>query len=1601
MTTNGGISADQLQQILSAALQAAATTFSQSNSHVEANNHAKAENPKRPLICSNSSQENWSYFLSRWSRYKTLTGIAGEQLKGQLLECCDDDLQLSIHRSVGESISEKSEQEILADIKKFAVQQQNILVCRNALRSMSQDKAESIQHFAARVKGQANLCDYTIKCSREGCGNLTSYADAEIKDQICNGLYDPDILQDVLSSVKQDLSLNETINFIAAKESGKRCHTQLSGASCVSKISEYQKGKRLTKTEAVRSETAETCLWCGNAGHGKRAPANLRKMNCAAYGKKCRNCGKIGHFAPVCRNRKQTCNNMIEAELMKSDEEESAGAIFLAAIRGSASAELGSTSATKPCQPVKHREHESKFGWRNIHPDKDPTISIQVETSRSAYDSNSIPFVKSENVRVVAIADTGARTTVAGTALLSAMGLKEGQLFPVEQKLCGANNSRLSILGGLFLRINVKDNRDNIRTAETLCYIQDDCPDKFFLSRKVCEQLGFISDDFPRPSENVCDIKYGRIEDVTECTCPKRSPPPDLPTRMPYPPNESNRARLEQWLLDYYGSSTFNICEHQVLPMMTGAPLKLIVNPEAQPKAVHTPIPVPVHWQKEVKAGLDRDVKLGVIEPVPWGTPTTWCARMVTVPKKDGTPRRTVDLQALNAVSSRQTHHVESPFHQATSVPKHMKKTTCDAWNGYHSVPICEEDRNLTTFITPWGRYRYCTAPQGYIAAGDAYSRRYDEIIADLPNKKKCVDDTIMWAKNIDESFYQTCRFLDRCARNGIVLNPKKFAFARDVVEFAGFEISRDSVKPSSKYLAAIKDFPTPKDITGVRSWFGLVNQVSYAFSMTKTMQPFRELLKPDRKFYWDENLQKIFDTSKKTICDSVETGVRIFDPKRVSAISTDWSKDGTGFLLTQKYCNCKRVAPHCCKDGWKLVLAGSKFNSKPESNYAPIEGECLAVVRALHKCRYFVLGCENLVVATDHKPLVKILGDRNMEEICNPRLFKLKERTLKYKFTLIHVAGKKNSAADAISRNPPDASSKNLGNEGPSKHGDFKCSSTVNETESYIYGVAISSLSGCDDLQAVTWEKMKEHTLKDPVSLDLLQLIQSDWNMTARSGNVSPYNKYIEHLTTIDSIILYKSRVVVPITLRPLVLQSLHAGHQGVSSMMARAETSVFWPGLCEDVQTFRARCSSCNTMAPSQPDMPPTPLTQPEYPFQHICADYFQYMGEQYMVIVDRYSNWPSVMKVNGSGTAEQLIEALKTHCEVFGIPEELASDGGSQFTAYKTKQFLKNWGIKHRISSAAYPHSNCRAELGVKCIKRMLVGNIGSNGSVQTDKFRRAMMQYRNTPDRDTKQSPAEIVFGRTIRDFIPCAPEKYRLGNAWKRTAEYREIALTKRHSLARERLSEHTKELAPLEVGDPVYIQNQVGKSPLKWDKSGTIVEVNGFDQYMVKVDGSGRLTRRNRKFLRKFTPYELPKERPSANNLGENPSSPNSHATYQPYLEQPAGISQSKDGDQVIDESQADSRSSLPLVPPLIAPDTHDSSAEGSKIDGEDVDLAGSPLEPVPARSIPEVTRATPKSPKGDHVIPRRSQRIRKPNPKYKDYVCYNTRLSQTMREGI
>ena len=361
------------------------------------------------------------------------------------------------------------------------------------------------------------------------------------------------------------------------------------------------------------------------------------------------------------------------------------------------------------------------------------------------------------------------------------------------------------------------------------------------------------------------------------------------------------------------------------------------------------------------------------------------------------------------------------------------------------------------------------------------------------------------------------------------------------------------------------------------------------------------------------------------------------------------------------------------------------------------------------------------------------------------------------------------------------------------------------------------------------------------------------------RNESFEYFYLYRKDLHYTDGVVLYNDRIVVPPSLRDQILESLDAAHQCTGMMHSGARSSIFWPGISKAIQQQRDQCNSCNRNAPSQPSAPPFPATKPEYPFQCICADFFQHEGSHYLIAVDRYSNWPIIERAKEG--SKGLIDSLRQHFSTFGISDELSSDEGPEFMADSTKTFLKNWGVRQRLSSVAFPHSNCRAEIGVKTAKRLITDNTGPNGNLDTDKLQRAILQYRNCPDPTTGLSPAMCVFGRPIRDFIPIQPGRYQPHPTWVDTLDKREEALRNRHMQAAERWTEHTRRLPPLKVGDHVRVQNQVGPHPLKWDRTRRIVEVRQFDQYVIRMDGSGRATMRNRKFLRKFIPVIQNEER--------------------------------------------------------------------------------------------------------------------------------------------
>ena len=268
------------------------------------------------------------------------------------------------------------------------------------------------------------------------------------------------------------------------------------------------------------------------------------------------------------------------------------------------------------------------------------------------------------------------------------------------------------------------------------------------------------------------------------------------------------------------------------------------------------------------------------------------------------------------------------------------------------------------------------------------------------------MDDSILWGETIEEIFFSTCEYLSLTGAAGIIMNPDKFVFGKKRLEFLGFELTETGIEPGKDLIKSISEFPRPRDLSSMRSWFGLVEQVAWAFSKTSIMSPFRHLLSPQNEFVWSQALNDAFERSKEVIIEAVKRGVKTFNPELKTCLATDWSKNGIGFCLLQKTCECIDLTPICCPRGWTLVFCSSRYTSPAESRYAPVEGECLAVAWSLKKAKYFVLGCKELIVAVDHKPLLGVLNEKGLEDIENTRLEKLKEKTMSYRFTIIHVPG-------------------------------------------------------------------------------------------------------------------------------------------------------------------------------------------------------------------------------------------------------------------------------------------------------------------------------------------------------------------------------------------------------------------------------------------------------------------------------------------------------------------------------------------------------------------------------------------------------------------
>ena len=267
-------------------------------------------------------------------------------------------------------------------------------------------------------------------------------------------------------------------------------------------------------------------------------------------------------------------------------------------------------------------------------------------------------------------------------------------------------------------------------------------------------------------------------------------------------------------------------------------------------------------------------------------------------------------------------------------------------------------------------------------------NHRMDEAFTGLPRFRRVVDDIVIYDENIPQYTQHVRQFLQRCEDKRITLNTSKWKFAQPTVNFAGFCLSSAGYRIDPSITQAIANFSTPANRTDLRSFIGLVNQLSTSTStVANLLSPLRPLLRTKNEFTWSDEFETVFQTIKASLISAPT--LSYFDLSKPTRLCTDASRRGLGFVLQQK-----------TGDTWSLIQAGSRFLSDAETRYAVIELELLAVSWAISKCHVFLAGLPHFTVITDHHPLVPILNNHQLDEIDNPRLQRLKAKMMGYNFT-------------------------------------------------------------------------------------------------------------------------------------------------------------------------------------------------------------------------------------------------------------------------------------------------------------------------------------------------------------------------------------------------------------------------------------------------------------------------------------------------------------------------------------------------------------------------------------------------------------------------
>jgi len=839
-------------------------------------------------------------------------------------------------------------------------------------------------------------------------------------------------------------------------------------------------------------------------------------------------------------------------------------------------------------------------------------------------------------------------------------------------------------------------------------------------------------------------------------------------------------------------------------PKWKDVQIRLSIDPTVVP--VKQPMRrVPTALEHKVNAKLEEALKFDIIEPVTG--PSAWISPVVIVFKECGDIRMCLDMRRANKAIKRENYPLPTFDSLMTKLKNAKYFSRLDLKNAYHQLELDVASREITTFITHRGLFRYKRLLFGVNSAPEIFQRLMEEMLAQCPNAINYIDDVIVFGNTLEEHDMALSAVKDVFVGRNVMLNEEKCVWRTTKLKFLGHILSDKGIEADPGKIEIIQNFREPKNKEEVRSFLGLVTYVGkFIPDLADTTEPLRGLLKLNEKFIWGEAQKLAFKQLKEKV--SVVPMLSYFTLTDRTKLIADASPVALGAVLVQLD---KDKIP-------RIISFASKSLSEVEKRYSQTEKESLALVWAVEKFYFYLIGLEFDLV-TDHKPLEAIFKPTSRPPA---RIERWLLRLQSYRFRVVYKPGKEN-IADSLSR---------LSQETESNSFDW-------QGEKNIFHIVSNSIP-----VSLSISEIAESSTHDEGIMDAMTCLKEDsWKLATSS----PFYPFRFEVSTLGNLLLRGTKIVIPKNLRRKVLELAHEGHPGETAMKRRLRSKVWWPRMDREAEEFVKTCRSCILVSAPVRPAPMKRHSFPNGPWKCLATDLLGPLpnGEYILVLIDYYSRYMEY-KITRSITSKTIINEMEEIFARLGFPQTLTADNGRQFISAEFKEFCTTNGIELRTTPPYWPQANGEVEnMNKSLVKRLKIAYASrSNNKKELQKF---VLMYNVTPHSTTGAAPTQLMYNRTIRDKIPGIEDILDQDV----DSEERDKDMCQKEKGKKVADAARGAKDIQLTVGDRVLIKNVIIPHKLTPTFDPTVYEVTSRDGDVVQVTGNGKSYTRNASHLKK------------------------------------------------------------------------------------------------------------------------------------------------------